>query len=527
MNNSFLFRRQLNFILLFFVVFMFGGVLQVKAVRYVSTPATSWSQTSGGNPLVTEKGSFKVYYDGTYDNTQFAYYKIVDVFCSTSSKEVKYQFTTDFQTFLNNSTEYRSLTVDQFMSMNIGDAQSTKRYPNHVSDSIVSGGYLTSSEFAKLMSDYAEYLRKNGKTGTIFSYAYDPGSNYPYAYRIAENVPVGTYLILPTSVDHVYAVMVDSVKFSYESSSSRWRIDDANVLAKRSQHTIAGIATQGSESGNSISVTCAQNIRGKLTIAIPNFPADAPFKRIDIQLGTLDDGNINSYSINGMTLQSSNNGVQNASIVKNGVTIGSVSNSPYIVFSFPDASKIGSTIEISYPINPLDCSKAVIGGSGNTVKATMKMLDPYASSADINVTETATMTLYTYALQITGTAGAVFDVKQGTTNLGSITIPSDGIGVLKGLQSGTYTVTQKKAPAGYALLSGSQTVKVGSGGTQVSGKSGYYNITLQNTAPAILPYTGSKGAIIFTVVGAIVTLFSIIFLVVYKKKKVNDIEEVI
>ena len=61
---------------------------------------------------------------------------------------------------------------------------------------------------------------------------------------------------------------------------------------------------------------------------------------------------------------------------------------------------------------------------------------------------------------------------------------------------------------------------MGVGGTQVSGKNGYYNITLKNTVPAVLPYTGSLGTIIFTVIGTIFIVVSIIFLIIYRKRKI-------
>ena len=71
----------------------------------------------------------------------------------------------------------------------------------------------------------------------------------------------------------------------------------------------------------------------------------------------------------------------------------------------------------------------------------------------------------------------------------------------------------------------SKTLKVGNGGTEVSGKDGYYNITMTNTVLAVLPYTGSTGTIIFTIAGVLLTLISIIILIIYKKKKQkNEIE---
>ena len=62
---------------------------------------------------------------------------------------------------------------------------------------------------------------------------------------------------------------------------------------------------------------------------------------------------------------------------------------------------------------------------------------------------------------------------------------------------------------------------MGVGGTQVSGKNGYYNITLKNTVPAVLPYTGSFGTIILTIIGTIFIVTSIVFLILYRKRKIS------
>ena len=110
--------------------------------------------------------------------------------------------------------------------------------------------------------------------------------------------------------------------------------------------------------------------------------------------------------------------------------------------------------------------------------------------------------IFTYALQITGTTGARFTVTKNGNSIGTVSIGSNGLGELKGIQAGTYTIEQTTAPPGYTKLPESKTLKVGNGGTEVSGKDGYYNIA-----------------------GVLLTLISIIILIIYKKKKQkNEIE---
>ena len=110
------------------------------------------------------------------------------------------------------------------------------------------------------------------------------------------------------------------------------------------------------------------------------------------------------------------------------------------------------------------------------------------------------------------------EVKNGSRVVGNIIIGSDGTGSLHGIKQGDYTVKQTLAPSGYVLLTRTETVKVGPGGTQVSGKQGYYNVTMMNTIPAVLPFTGSVGNILFILFGFLLMITAIIFIIFYKKR---------
>ena len=54
---------------------------------------------------------------------------------------------------------------------------------------------------------------------------------------------------------------------------------------------------------------------------------------------------------------------------------------------------------------------------------------------------------------------------------------------------------------------------------EVPNKVGYYGITMLNTIPALLPFTGGVGTIIFTVSGVLITILAIVLVIVYKRRK--------
>lgn len=512
--------KKRNFIINCFLLILICCTIKVNAV----TLTTNSSISSGtGYYLVTNKGEFRVYNEGNpYDDTQFTAYKIVDVFYNSSQDAIKYAFTSHFQRFLDNYSEVRGVTIDSFMAMNKGGATNSSNYYNVTSDNVITGGHLTSNEFANLMSLYATYIRRNSYSGNNFTSG-SSLSGSPYFPYKSVSLEAGTYLILPRSADYVYAVMVDSIV--PKKSGSTWHIDNGNVVAKKSEASIYHTFIQGSENSNAISVNCGKSLQGKLNVAIPTYPANTTSeKRVEIIINNVGSDFATDYQISGMNITNEKY-ISSSGINVGNTSVGTIDKSgSTLTLSFPDVSKIPTSFKITYKASPLNVSSAVLGGSGNKRQASMILRDPYSSSSPANATITATATLYTYALQITGTTGAVFSVKNNGSSVGNITIGSNGLGELKGLQTGTYTIEQTQAPTGYSKLTGTSTIKVGSGGTEVSGKNGYYNITLRNTTPAMLPFTGGSGTIVLTIFGLLFIIASISFIVYYKKRIQNKQE---
>ena len=230
-----------------------------------------------------------------------------------------------------------------------------------------------------------------------------------------------------------------------------------------------------------------------------------------------------------------------------------------------------STVTVTYKAKLT--SGAVIDGEGNTNNATISWTGNPGGS-EVPVEET----VYTYALAIkkvdkqgNGLEGATFVLKnqngdvikvsetEGTTEganyyvvdpngNATITSPANGLIIIKGVDSDTYTLTETAAPAGYNLLTTPVTVEpVKTGGTSTS-KTIYLdangNVVAESdpegvaftitadvgaTAYAVvnftgteLPSTGGMGTTIFYTLGGVLVVGAAILLVT--KKRVHDVE---
>ena len=228
----------------------------------------------------------------------------------------------------------------------------------------------------------------------------------------------------------------------------------------------------------------------------------------------------------------------------------------------------GATITITYTAVVTD--KAAIDGDGNPNKVTVTWTTKGGTEPEFGKLEKVE-TIYTYAIALKkvnneGKAlpGAVFQfpfyvevdadtdgayiyagttAREGLTN--KITTPDSGVIVVKGVKSGTYKITEVKAPAGYNKLTGPVTVKAVKTGNTSTHTTVYLdengNITdtktekevkvdianiaatalvVVNKAGTELPSTGGMGTTIFYVLGSALVLGAVVLLVT--KKRMSD-----
>lgn len=232
----------------------------------------------------------------------------------------------------------------------------------------------------------------------------------------------------------------------------------------------------------------------------------------------------------------------------------------------------GATITITYTAVVADV--AAIDGEGNSNEVTVSWVDEDGTTPDEGDKLTADETIYTYAIAIKKVddkgdplADAKFQLPfyvkkildspngeyiyagttpgEGLTN--EVTSPADGLIVIKGVQSGTYEITEIEAPAGFNLLTDPFEVTAAKTGATTTSTTTYLdengNVTetetetvveviiddiaatvkvVVNKTGAELPSTGGMGTTLFYILGGLLVVGAAVFLVVKKRMKQTE-----
>ena len=229
----------------------------------------------------------------------------------------------------------------------------------------------------------------------------------------------------------------------------------------------------------------------------------------------------------------------------------------------------GATVTITYTAVVTD--KAAIDGNGNTNKVTVTWTTKDGEPPVPGKLEQEE-TIYTYAIALKKVSdngrnlpGAVFQFQfyvestpdtdgayiyagktPGTDLTNQITTPADGVIVVKGVASGSYTITEFKAPDGYNKLTTPITVNAVKTGKTTTNTTVYLDengkitnettnvtevkvdidaiaakpVVVVNKAGTELPSTGGMGTTVFYVLGTVLVLGAVVLLVT--KKRMND-----
>ena len=228
----------------------------------------------------------------------------------------------------------------------------------------------------------------------------------------------------------------------------------------------------------------------------------------------------------------------------------------------------GATVTITYTAKVTD--KAVIDGNGNTNDVTLKWTTKGSDQpvpSEIKEKET----IYTYAIALKkvndkGQAlpGAIFEfpfyvkstadadgayiyagTEAGENLTKQITTPADGVIIVKGVKTDSYTITEFKAPDGYNKLADPVTVTAVRTGSTTTSKTVYLDengketnettaievkvenndiaataVVVVNKAGTELPSTGGMGTTLFYVLGAVLVVGAGVLLIT--KKRMSD-----
>lgn len=224
----------------------------------------------------------------------------------------------------------------------------------------------------------------------------------------------------------------------------------------------------------------------------------------------------------------------------------------------------GATVTLTYTAVVTD--KAKIDGNGNTNTVTVKWTDENVEGLQGNLTDSET--IYTYAIALKkvndkgeALSGAKFELPfyvkttpdsngayiyagtsagEGLTN--QLTTPESGEITIKGVETGTYSITEVEAPNGYNKLTAPVSISAVQTGANTTASTAYLNengevvtnetattveynndklaaavIFVVNKSGAELPSTGGMGTTIFYIAGTVLVLGAGVILVTRRR----------
>ena len=503
-----------NIIYTLALAFILATTLDVHAATFMLGPTNG--TVDPDSYIIEEKATLTI--NNVSSSDTFDAYKIIDVFYNPSTNVVTYEFTLDFKTFLAQSDIYKSLTISDYYNLTSGD--------------IMSGSTQTSSTLDKLVSKYSNYIMNHGADT---HYMTTSGTT---AYA---SLDAGVYLVLPTSTQKIYAVMVGNL--TPTASNGSWVINNFTINAKVSDASVVKYIGKAGQTVGSYSY--GDEVPSILVATLPQFPTNA--NGVIVLLGdvvdpifdlptynkfTVKDGNTTlTTKSDGTVVDSSGNVVATISIPNEfwSEQIGGRVVTLTINHKYLKSTKL--TVTYSLTLN----SSATVSTSGNQNTAGLVInRDVYNESANDSTSGSyipfyTYTTIYTYGIDLlaykqgdnsTTLSDMVFEVYKDsnlTQKVGTITTDSSGKGTLAGVAEGTYYLKNTKTKSGYDLAT-TTSMKVKISGSVASTTDGYYKVEIEVPVTKSLPLTGGVGTIIYTGIGILIIVVSVILIILYNKK---------
>lgn len=365
---------------------------------------------------------------------------------------------------------------------------------------------------------------------------------------------MGTYLILIENGYMVYTPSVINLTPEFNKTSNEWELPDSMaVTVKATKPQVTKTVTDTTKVKDNYSTKDV--IPFTIVADIPTYLTGSLSKTYKVG-DTLSNGlKLDESTIKVYGQKGSGDPVE---LTKTTDYTSSVTGTTAFEIDFKyDQIKNYDKVRITYSASLAKETATNIGGAGNTNTANLTYSNnPYV--ADSTQTQETTNTVFTYGAEITKTdktsgealTGAEFELTKDSNKLyfvktadgvyyqanssdtgATTTLVVDNNGKLNifGLDEGTYSLTEKKAPAGYNKATESKEIKIADANLDgalddETGSTGIYKLTFPNTKGFQLPVTGGAGTVAFVAGGVVFVGLGIALLAIAMKKgkKVNE-----
>ena len=366
---------------------------------------------------------------------------------------------------------------------------------------------------------------------------------------------MGTYLIIVENGYKVYAPAV--VNLLPKFVGSEWTLNEATKSVELKSETPTITKTITDEAKKADNYSTKDTMTFTIVADVPNYLEDALAKNYYISdkfaNGTIDTDSITVSGMNGSTPTELTAGTEYEITTENAQRPTGTDKDVDFLLDFDyDQIKGYDQIKVTYTAKLNKDASVTIGSTGNENNAYLDYSNnPYVTGS--YQTQESSDKVYTYAAEITKIKkgepttklpGAEFNLSIGSdvqyfvrisdgvyylANQGdsgatqTLVVDSQGKLTIRGLDAGTYSLKETKAPDGYNLATEPISIVITDddlNGILDDGETGIYTTNFENSQGFQLPVTGGMGTVIFVATGIVVAGLGItLLMVVFKKNR--------